>query len=173
MNQVGRSRSLTGQTSAGQVIAARDNAGSVGTTSNGVNLNGVNPIGANRSGTIIAHADEGSGTMAGVALIMLVAVLLTSVATAGHLLTRRAVARSAADLAALSAAVALRDGRGEPCVVAAAVASAPGGELTSWASGGDLGGDVTVRVALATDVPFMPHVGIDARAGPVACGSTA
>ena len=178
MNQVGRSRSLTGQTSAGQVIAARDNAGSVGTTSNGVNLNGVNlngvnPIGANRSGTIIAHADEGSGTMAGVALIMLVAVLLTSVATAGHLLTRRAVARSAADLAALSAAVALRDGRGEPCVVAAAVASAHGGDLTSCAIGGDLGGDVTVRVALATDVPFMPHVGIDARAGPVACGSTA
>lgn len=173
MNQVGRSRSLTGQTSAGQVIAARDNAGSVGTTSNGVNLNGANPIGANRSGTIIAHADEGSGTMAGVALIMLVAVLLTSVATAGHLLTRRAVARSAADLAALSAAVALRDGRGEPCVVAAAVASAHGGDLTSCAIGGDLGGDVTVRVALATDVPFMPHVGIDARAGPVACGSTA
>lgn len=161
------------QTSAGQVIAARDNAGSVGTTSNGVNLNGANPIGANRSGTIIAHADEGSGTMAGVALIMLVAVLLTSVATAGHLLTRRAVARSAADLAALSAAVALRDGRGEPCVVAAAVASAHGGDLTSCAIGGDLGGDVTVRVALATDVPFMPHVGIDARAGPVACGSTA
>ncbi|WP_165784864.1 Rv3654c family TadE-like protein [Bifidobacterium parmae] len=121
-----------------------------------------------RSGSALAHADEGSGTMAGVALVMLVAVLLSAAATAGHLLVRRTVARSAADLAALSAAVA-RHGGGEPCVVAATVATAHAGRLASCEVGGDAGDDVTVRVALATDVPFMPEIAVEARAGPVPC----
>ncbi|WP_051922947.1 hypothetical protein [Bifidobacterium stellenboschense] len=67
----------------------------------------------------------------------------------------------------------LRDGDAEPCAVAAVVAAAHAGRLSSCAtdataSGGDAG-DVTVRVALATDVPFMPEIAVDARAGPVPC----
>ena len=116
-----------------------------------------------------ARADEGSGTIAGVALIMLVAALMSSVAVAGRLLTVRAAARSAADLAALSAAVALRDGAADPCTVAGTVASAHAGNLASCTVGGDLGGDVTVSVAIDTQVPFMPHIAVDARAGPVPC----
>lgn len=115
------------------------------------------------------QADEGSGTIAGVALIMLVAVLMSSVAVAGRLLTVRAAARSAADLAALSAAVALRDGAADPCTIAGTVASAHTGRLAACTVGGDLGGDVTVSVGLDTQVPFMPHIAIEARAGPVPC----
>ena len=115
------------------------------------------------------RADEGSGTIVGVALIMLVAVLMSSVAVAGRLLTVRAAARSAADLAALSAAVALRDGAADPCAVAGTVASAHAGNLASCTVGGELGGDVTVSVGIDTQVPFMPHIAIEARAGPVPC----
>ncbi|WP_236691728.1 Rv3654c family TadE-like protein [Bifidobacterium aesculapii] len=115
------------------------------------------------------QADEGSGTLAGVALIMLAAALMSSVAVAGRLLTVRAAARSAADLAALSAAVALRDGAADPCMVAGTVASAHAGNLASCTVGGELGGDVTVSVGIDTRVPFMPHIVVDARAGPVPC----
>ncbi|NEG55336.1 Rv3654c family TadE-like protein [Bifidobacterium platyrrhinorum] len=115
------------------------------------------------------RSDEGSGTMAGVALVMLAAVLLATIAAAGHLLICRSRARTAADLAALSAAVALWDGRADSCAVAGRTAAAHEGRLVSCDIGGESGSDVTVRVSVATQVPFMPRIVLAARAGPVAC----
>lgn len=116
-----------------------------------------------------AGGDEGSGTMAGVALIVLVAVLLSSVATAGRLLVLRSSARGVADLSALAAAVALDRGDASPCAVASASAVANAARLVSCELVGEGDGDVTVRVGVATRVPFMPEITVDSRAGPVPC----
>nr|WP_274619249.1 Rv3654c family TadE-like protein [Bifidobacterium amazonense] len=125
-------------------------------------------------------ADRGSGTVAGVMLIMLVAVMLSVVAAAGNLLVCQTRARAAADLAALSAAAALRDGADDPCGVASAVASAFAREFNGSGTGsGDAAArldscavddeDVQTTVSVATQVPFAPHVARSSRAGPVAC----
>ncbi|WP_238548494.1 Rv3654c family TadE-like protein [Bifidobacterium biavatii] len=125
-------------------------------------------------------ADVGSGTVAGVMLILLVAVMLSVVAAAGNLLVCQARARSAADLAALSAAVALRDGADDSCGVASVVVSSFAREFAGSGLGSDGvasrldacaidGEDVQVTVAVATQVPFAPHVERSSRAGPVAC----
>ncbi|MBW3093033.1 flp pilus-assembly TadE/G-like family protein [Bifidobacterium sp. 82T10] len=124
-------------------------------------------------------ADAGSGTVAGVMLILLVAVMLSVVAAAGNLLVCQTRARSAADLAALSAAVALRDGVDDPCGVASTVVFSFAREFAGSGLGsGDAmrlddcvidGEDMQVIVAVATQVPFAPHVERSSRAGPVEC----
>lgn len=133
--------------------------------------------------------DEGSGTMAGMALVMLAATLLAVAAMAGHLVSRHAHVRGVADLAALSAATAAWHRNDDPCAVAARVAAANGAALVECAyddalvsgaadapgsSSADAAptavhGDVTVRVGVTTEVPFLKEVSVWARAGPVPC----
>lgn len=113
-------------------------------------------------------SDEGSGTMAGVALIVCAAVLISTIATAGRLLVLRAEAGGAADVAALSAATALRDGD-DPCDAASRVSAGHGMRLLSCTVLGESGEDVAVRIAADTQVPFHPEITAQARAGPVPC----
>lgn len=113
--------------------------------------------------------DEGSGTMAGVALIMLASVLIGAAAMAGHLVLRHAQARSAADLAALSAATAWWHSQENPCPVAGRVAQDHGAMVTECRTDGADEGDVTLRLAVDTQVPLVPKITVSARAGPVAC----
>ncbi|WP_236036904.1 Rv3654c family TadE-like protein [Bifidobacterium simiiventris] len=113
------------------------------------------------------RADCGSGTMAGVALIMLVGVLLGVVALAGNLLICQTRARTVADLAAISAALTLYDGGDDACATAQAVAAANDAGLDSCAVDGE---DVQIALAVATQVPFAPSVTYRSRAGPVECG---
>lgn len=115
------------------------------------------------------HAQEGSGTVAGIALIMVAATLIGSAAGMGHVVIRHAQARSAADLASFAAALAWYGGRGSPCTVAEQVSSANNARVLSCRTEGMYGGDVEVRVAVHTGVPIMPEVIASARAGPVAC----
>lgn len=116
---------------------------------------------------ILTRADRGSGTMAGVALIIVVGVLLAATASAGNLLLCQTRAQSAADLAAISAAVAVRNGTADSCAVARSIAVANGASLDSCVTDVE---DVQVSVSVSTQVPFAPYVSRSARAGPVSCG---
>ena len=113
--------------------------------------------------------DEGSGTMAGMALIMLAAVLITAAATAGHLVIRHAQTRTAADLAAFSAATAWWNDQESPCAVASTAAQANGATVAECQADEPDDGDVTVRLVMDTQVPLMPQITVSARAGPVEC----
>lgn len=120
-----------------------------------------------RVGRSLTRADRGSGTMAGVALIIVVGVLLAATASAGNLLLCQTHAQSAADLAAISAAMAVRNGTADSCAVARSIAVANGASLDSCVTDAE---DVQVSVSVSTQVPFAPYVSRSARAGPVSCG---
>ena len=60
---------------------------------------------------VLKGADEGSGTISGVALIAIVAAMLGAVAMAGNLLLCVHRAQNTADLASVAAAQSLRDRR--------------------------------------------------------------
>lgn len=63
---------------------------------------------------VLKGADEGSGTISGVALIAIVAAMLGAVAMAGNLLLCVHRAQNTADLASVAAAQSLRDGAADP-----------------------------------------------------------
>lgn len=63
---------------------------------------------------VLKGADEGSGTISGVALIAIVAAMLGAVAMAGNLLLCVHRAQNTADLASVAAAQSLRDGGRRP-----------------------------------------------------------
>ncbi|KAB5608166.1 Rv3654c family TadE-like protein [Bifidobacterium jacchi] len=125
---------------------------------------------ARRRGRLVG-CDRGSGTMLAAGLAMAVGVLLAVIAAAGNALVCRTRAAEAADLAALSAAQALWDGRAFDeqgvCGIAGLVSSGNGVTLLRCATDGD---DVQVSVEIATRVPFAPHIVHHSRAGPVECG---
>lgn len=62
----------------------------------------------------IRRSDEGSGTISGVALIAVAAIMLSVVASAGNLLLCLHRAQNAADLASVAAANALYGGSATP-----------------------------------------------------------
>lgn len=66
----------------------------------------------------IRGSDEGSGTISGVALIAVAAIMLGAAASAGNLLLCLHRAQNAADLASVAAANALYSGSSDPCSVA-------------------------------------------------------
>lgn len=112
------------------------------------------------------HAsDRGSGTVAGAFLIMLAALLMGTLATAAHIVICQAKARSVADLTAISAAYARRQG-GRACDIAFTVVRGHDMELAGCDVQGD---DVSVEVTVSTSVPFAPHVTRSSRAGPASC----
>ena len=102
----------------------------------------------------IRESDEGSGTISGVALIAVAAIMLSAVASAGNLLLCLHRAQNAADLASVAAADALYGGSADPCYVA---------ERTIE------GDDVLVEAQVGTQVPFVSHVSKRSRAGPIVC----
>ena len=63
----------------------------------------------------IRGSDEGSGTISGVALIAVAAIMLGAAASAGNLLLCLHRAQNAADLASVAAANALYSGSSDPC----------------------------------------------------------
>ena len=115
---------------------------------------------------VLKGADEGSGTISGVALIAIVAAMLGAVAMAGNLLLCVHRAQNTADLASVAAAPSLRDGAADPCAAASRTTSGTGTRLESCAIEGE---DAVVAVQAATQVPFAPWVVRQSRAGPIAC----
>lgn len=114
----------------------------------------------------LSFADEGSGTMVGVALIALVACLLMVVAMAGRVLIAQRQAQTAADGAALSAAVRMRSGDQLPCATAEDISVRNGAGMVACHVDDE---DVVVEVAVPVNTPFISEVRRSARAGPVPC----
>ena len=93
--------------------------------------------------------------------------LLVSLALWGQATQARTGANAAADLAAVSAATAYREGR-EPCLTAKSIASANRARLVSCQPSPD--GNVTVRVAYSLG---WAEASASARAGPLEAGAGA
>ncbi|WP_233428220.1 Rv3654c family TadE-like protein [Bifidobacterium myosotis] len=111
--------------------------------------------------------EEGSGTMAGVIVVLMAGVALAVVASVSNLLICQQQARALADLTAFSAAYAAWHGNAaDPCALALDTAMANDAMLADCVTEED---DVWVAVAVATKVPIAPSVEYRARAGPVDC----
>lgn len=116
---------------------------------------------------LLQYDDEGSGTISGIALIAVGAIMLATVAAAGNLLLCLHRAQNMADLASISAAQALYEGVSNPCGVAERTLSGNEVALESCSVQGE---DVIVTARMSTKVPFVPEVNRRSRAGPIACG---
>lgn len=124
-------------------------------------------------GKRLRRMEEGSGTMAGVMLVMVVGVALTMIACVGNLILCHVRARSVVDLIAVDAAYALWQGRGDPCALANRLAATNHARLSACTIEEE---DVLVTVTVRTQVPIAPSAQQSARAGPVECpvpGATA
>lgn len=110
--------------------------------------------------------EQGSGTVTGVALVMVVGVLLVALAAGGNILLAGTVARTAADHAAVAGATALDQGNASPCAMAERLATANRARLAGCEV---IGEDVRVRVAVRPTAGILPEVERSARAGPVEC----
>lgn len=114
-----------------------------------------------------ARFEEGSGTLAGAMLVMVTAVVLALIASIGNVMLCQHKARSIADLAAFNAAYALwRADSEQPCALAEHVASMNGASMIECDVQSE---DVRLVLAVSTQVPLVPRVTKEARAGPVAC----
>ncbi|WP_090816693.1 MULTISPECIES: Rv3654c family TadE-like protein [unclassified Arthrobacter] len=112
----------------------------------------------------VSHGERGSGTVLGLALGAVVALLLVAVLLLAQAVVMASRASSAADLAALAAADAARGlTPGEPCEVASGVAVRHSAKLTSCTVLG--GGVVEVATGLEHRFDWGPATG-RARAGP-------
>jgi secretion/DNA translocation related TadE-like protein len=110
--------------------------------------------------------DEGSGTINGVMLITVAAVLISAIAAGGNVLLCISQARSAADQAAIAGAYSASDGDFDPCLKSRITASLNDASVVSCTVVDE---DVTVKAEVKTAVPFVPAVSRMARAGPVEC----
>lgn len=119
-----------------------------------------------RRGRGWGDCDEGSGTLAGVMLILVVALLMGALAAGGAVLIAGAKARGVADTAAVSAARMLLEGGADPCAAARTIASAQDAQLESCAIEDE---DVTVTIRSPTGVPVAAWVERRSRAGPQRC----
>lgn len=111
------------------------------------------------------HDDEGSGTISGVALIAVAAIMLAMVAAAGNLLLCLHRVQNMADLASVAAAQALYDGA-DPCAAAERTLFGNEVALESCSTEDE---DVIVTATVSTSVPLVPEVSRRSRAGPIAC----
>ncbi|KFI95575.1 pilus biosynthesis protein TadE [Bifidobacterium scardovii] len=152
---------------AGTQPSAAGAAGTAGVAGIADGVGSADITGAAGTAVLAGNADIGSGTMAGMMLVMVAAVALAIIAAAGNLLICRSQARAVADLSAIAAAVALRDGSGDPCALAERSAQLNGAALESCSIDGE---DVRLAVAVRTRVPFVPNISVRSRAGPVECG---
>lgn len=110
--------------------------------------------------------DRGSGTAMGAALIAVVAILLLVIAAGANVLLSISRAHTAADQGALAAASALRNGDSFVCLRSRSQVRSNNAVQESCTVVQE---DVTVTVSVATDVPFLPRVRVQSRAGPVDC----
>ena len=122
----------------------------------------------------IRGSDEGSGTISGVALIAVAAIMLGAAASADSYLNQQNIlaaalatgAQNAADLASVAAANALYSGSSDPCSVAERTISGNNATIGSCTIEGE---DVLVEAQVGTQMPFVSHVGKQSRAGPIVC----
>lgn len=112
------------------------------------------------------RCDEGTGTMLGAMLILMIAILMSMAAIAGAILIASARARGIADIVAVSAARSLWEGAADPCDIAQTVAQLGNAGIGECVISGD---DVQVSIRLPTGIPLAASVTQHAKAGPVLC----
>lgn len=117
------------------------------------------------------HADKGSASVVGVALVSAAALLLSALMAGATLLLCQSRAQTAADMAALSAAQSwwMSSSQNTACAIADEVSEANAGILRDCVVDGD---DVQVRVAVDTHIPLLARVEKQARAGPRPCSAS-
>lgn len=123
-------------------------------------------ISAEKSPRGLLGVDAGSGSLLGVMLIIGVACCLTVLTLVGDAMVVSAQARSAADMAALAAASAVKAGEGDPCQ--AAVDNALSVEATVVECR-IVDEDAMVSVSRRMLLPFLPPIEQRSRAGPEFC----
>ena len=123
------------------------------------------PAGSRRNSSAVSDRDGGSATIWVLAVGLVFVLVAVAVALVGSATVARHRARSAADLAALGAALRAWDGESQACAWAAELSARNGGRLVECRLDG-LDAFVTVEVALA-GVPGAGRARASARAGPV------
>ncbi|WP_180380745.1 Rv3654c family TadE-like protein [Alloscardovia macacae] len=118
---------------------------------------------------ILARSDEGSGTLLGAVLILLVGLAAFCAVCAGSFLTCRAEAQSLAESTASDLAYTLQiEGSSSVCEQARERFSSGQFMLDSCVVDGE---DVQVSIRGIPRLSFLPQVRETARAGPVDCVS--
>ncbi|RSX55158.1 pilus biosynthesis protein TadE [Bifidobacterium dolichotidis] len=116
----------------------------------------------------LGQTDRGSMTVVGAALVMACALLIVAVVMGANVLLNHARAQSAADMAAIAGAQALREGQ-DACSAVHRVLQANAADLQSCEVIAD---DVLVIAARDVILPFLQHTSARARAGPMPCGQS-
>lgn len=111
--------------------------------------------------------EEGSGTLLGAMLIMTTGIMLVVAASVGNLLVCRSQARSLADLVAFESASAWRLSlTQEPCSYAHTLADMNDVTVTQCDTVDE---DVVLTLQVPTQVPLVPNVHGQSKAGPINC----
>lgn len=120
-----------------------------------------------RKDKCLHRADDGSGTMLGIGLIIVVCSMLILSVNIGYVLVEKHRVHAVASSAALSGARVLQkmDGNNE-CAIAQSIISANGITMESCKSEND---DVTLKVNLQTRIPFIPKIVETVKAGLISC----
>ncbi|MDR0482492.1 MAG: flp pilus-assembly TadE/G-like family protein [Cellulomonadaceae bacterium] len=110
--------------------------------------------------------DRGSGTVLLLGIVAVVLIIASFLVALGVTASARGTAQSAADLGAIAAATAVRDGF-DPCLMAGQVVEHNGARMESC----ELGEGGTARVTVTRSVPLLPgwmasNARARARAGP-------
>ena len=114
----------------------------------------------------VRKADIGSATVVGIGMVVAVGILISMLLTIALVMKAGAVARTAADHAAIAAAQQYTFGSADPCATANTVSQANHAELVSCMIQGQ---DTLVSVQVATHMPLIAYAHAYARAGPVQC----
>lgn len=114
----------------------------------------------------VCKADTGSATVVGIGMVVAVGILISMLLTIALVMKAGAVARTAADHAAIAAAQQYTFGSADPCATANTVSQANHAELVSCTVQGR---DTLVGVQVATHMPLIAYAHAYARAGPVQC----
>lgn len=120
----------------------------------------------------VGHGDRGAATIYALALVMVLATSGTAALAVAASVVARHRADSAADMAALSAAGAARDGSDGACAIAAEVAQAQHAVLSDCRFDGQVA-DITVAVPAPSFGGLLPPARGRARAGPATATAVA
>ncbi len=138
--------------------------------SRGCRIGPAADVPARVTGRVTAGSERGSGTVLALAIVLVVATLLVVMVLYGAVVLATHRARTAADLAALTASTRLLDGASDAgaCAEAERVARANGGRILVCRAGAGAPG--TVETAVSVELPAAlrrlgPAYAV-ARAGP-------
>ena len=114
----------------------------------------------------VHRADDGSGTILGVGLIIIVCSMLILSANIGYILIEKHRVHAVSSSAVLSGVKVLQKLEGDACDVVKNIVNANNVTIESCKSEND---DVTITVSVQTKIPFIPKIVDTVKAGLVSC----